>query len=52
MKSLTDIPSEYKCHQNFYRMVWGDLTCKEYRNKDYYLEKPMNIIHIVRRNIP
>lgn len=26
MKSLTDISSEYKCHQNFYRMVWGDLT--------------------------
>ena len=33
MKSLTDIPSEYKCHQNFYCMVWGDLTCNECGNK-------------------
>lgn len=33
MKSLTDIPSEYKCRQNFYRMVWEDLTRKEYGNK-------------------
>lgn len=28
MKSLTELPSEYKCHRNFYRMIWGDLTCK------------------------
>lgn len=33
MKSLTDLPSEYKCHTNFYHMVWGDLTCKECGNK-------------------
>ena len=39
MKSLTDIPSEYKCHQNFYRMVWGDLTCKECGNKGLLFRK-------------
>lgn len=33
MKSLTELPSEYKCHQNFYKMIWGDLTCKECGNK-------------------
>lgn len=33
MKSLTELPSEYKCHQNFYRMVWGDLTCRECGDK-------------------
>ena len=39
MKSLTDIPSEYKCHQNFYRMVWGDLACKECGNKGLLFRK-------------
>ena len=39
MKRLTDIPSEYKCHQNFYRMVWGDLTCKECGNKGLLFRK-------------
>lgn len=39
MKSLTDIPSEYKRHQNFYRMVWGDLTCKECGNKGLLFRK-------------
>lgn len=29
MKSLTELSSGYKCHQDFYRMAWGDLTCKE-----------------------
>lgn len=28
MKSLTELPSEYKCHRNFYKMIWGDTTCK------------------------
>ena len=39
MKSLTDIPSEHKCHRNFYKMVWGDLTCKECGNKGLLFRK-------------
>lgn len=27
MKSLTDLPNEYHCHRNFYKVIWGDLTC-------------------------
>lgn len=39
MKSLTDIPSEYKCHLNFYRMVWGDLACKHCNRKGILFRK-------------
>lgn len=51
MKSLTDIPSEYKCHQNFYRMVWGDLTCNECGNEGLLFRKAIIIVHIIKRNI-
>ena len=39
MKSLTELPSEHKCHRNFYKMVWGDLTCKECGNKGLLFRK-------------
>lgn len=28
MKSLTDLPNEYHCHRHFYKVIWGDCTCK------------------------
>ena len=39
MKSLTELPSEHKCHRDFYKMVWGDLTCKECGNKGLLFRK-------------
>lgn len=27
MNSLTDLPTEYHCHRNFYAIIWGDTTC-------------------------
>ena len=27
MNSLTELPTEYHCHRNFYRIIWGDTTC-------------------------
>lgn len=28
MNSLTDLPDEFHCHRNFYKLIWGELTCK------------------------
>lgn len=28
MNSLTELPDEFHCHRNFYKDIWGDLTCK------------------------
>ena len=27
--SIVDLPSEYHCHRNFYKIIWGDLTCSK-----------------------
>lgn len=27
MNSLTDLSTESQCHEDFYRAIWGDLTC-------------------------
>ena len=29
MKSIADIPNNYVCHVKLYKLVWGDLCCKE-----------------------
>lgn len=25
--SVADLPSEYHCHRNFYKCIWGDISC-------------------------
>lgn len=29
IKSIADLPTEYHCHRNFYRSIWGDVNCSE-----------------------
>ena len=39
MNSLADLPDEFHCHRNFYRVIWGDLTCKECGNRGIKFRK-------------
>lgn len=29
MNSIADLPSEYHCHRNFYKCIWGDISCSK-----------------------
>lgn len=33
MHSIANLPNNYHCHRNFYKAIWGDLTCSYCRSK-------------------
>ena len=39
MNSLADLPTEYHCHRNFYRNIWGDITCSSCGKKGLKFRK-------------
>ena len=39
MKSLADLPNEYHCHRNFYRSIWGEISCYRCGFKDIKFRK-------------
>ena len=39
MKSLADLPNEYHRHRNFYRSIWGEISCYRCGFKDIKFRK-------------
>lgn len=39
MNSLAELPDEYHCHRNFYKAIWGELSCNECGNRGIKFRK-------------